>query len=111
MEHCLIDPFSLGILLPDSHIDVVCNFFSFNLFAFVLQENVPEEARVPTMRENTYVRVCGHVRSFQGKRNVVAANISPLEDMNQLTCHLISVVYAYASMNMVRLKVQSAIVH
>ncbi|KAK7101183.1 replication protein A 32 kDa subunit-like [Littorina saxatilis] len=63
-------------------------------------ENVPEEERVPTMRENTYVRVYGHVRSFSGKKNVVAFNISPVEDMNQLTCHILSTIYAHASTNL-----------
>lgn len=90
-----------GIMLLKLCIQMICSCSSLS-FCFVHQENVPEEERVPTMRENTYVRVCGHVRSFQGKRNVVAFNISPLEDMNQLTCHLLSVMYAYASTNMVK---------
>lgn len=75
-------------------------FLSLSL-CFLHQENVPEEERIPTMRENTYVRVCGHVRSFQGKKNVVAFNIAPVEDMNQLSCHLLSVIYAHAATNMV----------
>ena len=53
------------------------------------------------MRENSYVRVCGHVRSFQGKRNVVAFNISPVHDMNQISAHILSTIYAHAVSNMV----------
>ena len=66
-----------------------------------LQENVPDEERVSAMRENTYVRICGHVRSFQGKTNVVAFHVSPVEDANQITCHILGVIYAHASSNMV----------
>ena len=66
------------------------------------QETEPDSVRTPTMCHNTYVRVCGHVKSFQGKKSMVAFTIRPVADMNQLTCHLVSVVYAHATSNMVR---------
>ncbi|XP_050402173.1 replication protein A 32 kDa subunit-B isoform X1 [Patella vulgata] len=59
-------------------------------------ESLPAEERVPSMRENTYVRICGHVRSFGGKRSVVAYNMSPITDMNELTCHMLEIIHSHA---------------
>ncbi|VDL59678.1 unnamed protein product [Hymenolepis diminuta] len=46
------------------------------------------------VRELTYVRVYGHVRSFQGTINVVAFKVVPVTDMNELTCHILEIIYA-----------------
>lgn len=61
-------------------------------------ESVPEEERVQTIRENTYVRVSGTVRSFGGKKSVVAFKVSPITDMNELTYHMLEVIYSHASL-------------
>lgn len=50
------------------------------------------------MQENTYVRVCGHVRSFGGKRSVVAFKMTPVTDMNELTCHMLEVIHSHAAL-------------
>ncbi|XP_033738564.1 replication protein A 32 kDa subunit-B-like [Pecten maximus] len=60
-------------------------------------ENTPDSERVSAMQENTYVRVSGHVRSFGGKRNVVAFRMIPLTDMNELTCHILEVIHSHAA--------------
>ncbi|XP_074832264.1 replication protein A 32 kDa subunit isoform X1 [Carettochelys insculpta] len=46
----------------------------------------------------TYVKVAGHLRSFQNKRSLVAFKIMPLEDMNEFTTHLLEVVSAHMSL-------------
>uniref|UniRef100_A0A8D0GGI3 Replication factor A protein 2 n=1 Tax=Sphenodon punctatus TaxID=8508 RepID=A0A8D0GGI3_SPHPU len=43
----------------------------------------------------TYVKVAGHLRSFQNKKSLVAFKIMPLEDMNELTVHMLEVVNAH----------------
>nr|XP_028598582.1 replication protein A 32 kDa subunit isoform X1 [Podarcis muralis] len=43
----------------------------------------------------TYVKVLGHLRSFQNKKSLVAFKILPLEDMNEFTTHLLEVVNAH----------------
>ncbi|XP_047454344.1 replication protein A 32 kDa subunit [Mugil cephalus] len=43
----------------------------------------------------TYVKVSGNLRSFQNHRSVVAFSIRPLEDMNEITSHMMEVVYAH----------------
>ncbi|XP_061452955.1 replication protein A 32 kDa subunit isoform X1 [Rhineura floridana] len=43
----------------------------------------------------TYVKVAGHLRSFQNKKSLVAFKIMPLEDMNELTMHLLEVINAH----------------
>jgi len=48
------------------------------------------------IRENIYVRVHGHVRAFAGKRSVVAFRVTPISDMNELTTHMLEVIYAHA---------------
>jgi len=51
------------------------------------------------MRENTYVRVCGHVRSIGGKRVVAAFRMTPIMDMNELTYHTLEIVYSHLMLN------------
>uniref|UniRef100_A0A8C6QH71 Replication protein A 32 kDa subunit n=1 Tax=Nannospalax galili TaxID=1026970 RepID=A0A8C6QH71_NANGA len=43
----------------------------------------------------TYVKVAGHLRSFQNKKSLVAFKIIPLEDMNEFTTHILEVVNAH----------------
>ncbi|XP_068998356.1 replication protein A 32 kDa subunit isoform X1 [Embiotoca jacksoni] len=43
----------------------------------------------------TYVKVSGNLRSFQNHRSVVAFSIRPLEDMNEITSHMLEVVQAH----------------
>ncbi|XP_050788346.1 replication protein A 32 kDa subunit isoform X1 [Gopherus flavomarginatus] len=43
----------------------------------------------------TYVKVAGHLRSFQNKKSLVAFKIMPLEDMNEFTTHLLEIVNAH----------------
>ncbi|KAM7536597.1 hypothetical protein Aperf_G00000085639 [Anoplocephala perfoliata] len=55
-----------------------------------------------TVRELTYVRVDGHIRSLQGTINVVAFKVTPITDMNEVTCHILETIYArmvHAKMN------------
>nr|ACQ58571.1 Replication protein A 32 kDa subunit [Anoplopoma fimbria] len=42
----------------------------------------------------TYVKVSGNLRSFQNHRSVVAFGVRPLEDMNEITSHMLEVVQA-----------------
>jgi len=46
---------------------------------------------------NTYVRVNGLIRAFGGKRSVNAHKITPVTDMNEMSCHIVDVIYANAS--------------
>lgn len=46
-------------------------------------------------REHVYVRVVGHIRSFQGKRSILAFRLEPLVDYNELTYHLTEVLYVH----------------
>nr|XP_028598584.1 replication protein A 32 kDa subunit isoform X3 [Podarcis muralis] len=56
------------------------------------QEAGSENVVVPP---GTYVKVLGHLRSFQNKKSLVAFKILPLEDMNEFTTHLLEVVNAH----------------
>ncbi|KAL5016804.1 hypothetical protein ScPMuIL_006393 [Solemya velum] len=62
-------------------------------------ETVPDEEKVQAMRENTYVRVCGHVRSFGGKRSIVAFKMTPIADMNEVTCHILEVIHSHVMLS------------
>uniref|UniRef100_A0A8C4N968 Replication protein A2 n=1 Tax=Eptatretus burgeri TaxID=7764 RepID=A0A8C4N968_EPTBU len=48
---------------------------------------------------STYVRVVGHLRSFQNKKSLVAFKIRPLEDMNEITTHMLEVVHDHKSIS------------
>ncbi|GFO05090.1 replication protein a 32 kda subunit-like [Plakobranchus ocellatus] len=59
-----------------------------------------EEMEAPTSNAyppNTYVRINGLLRAFGGKRTVNAFKITPLTDMNELTCHMLEVIHASAT--------------
>ncbi|XP_071655175.1 replication protein A 32 kDa subunit isoform X1 [Patagioenas fasciata] len=43
----------------------------------------------------TYVKVAGHVRSFQNTKSLVAFKIMPLENMNEFTTHILEIVNAH----------------
>jgi len=46
---------------------------------------------------NTYVRVNGLLRAFGGKRTVNCHQMSPLADVNEITCHMLEVIHAAAT--------------
>uniref|UniRef100_A0A8C6THU5 Replication protein A2 n=1 Tax=Neogobius melanostomus TaxID=47308 RepID=A0A8C6THU5_9GOBI len=46
----------------------------------------------------TYVKVSGNLRSFQNHRSVVAFSVRPLEDMNEVTSHMLEVVHAHMAL-------------
>ena len=60
----------------------------------MFQSDTPENERTLAVRENTYVRMYGHIRGFGGKTNVVAFRVTPLLDMNELTMHLLEVIHS-----------------
>uniref|UniRef100_A0A3B5KSK4 Replication protein A C-terminal domain-containing protein n=1 Tax=Xiphophorus couchianus TaxID=32473 RepID=A0A3B5KSK4_9TELE len=46
----------------------------------------------------TYVKVSGNLRSFQNHRSVVAFSVRTLEDMNEITSHILEVVHAHMAL-------------
>ncbi|XP_028280751.1 replication protein A 32 kDa subunit [Parambassis ranga] len=46
----------------------------------------------------TYVKVSGNLRSFQNHRSVVAFSVRPLEDINEITSHMLEVVQAHMAL-------------
>jgi len=55
---------------------------------------VAEERRAACM-QNTMVRAVGNFREFQGKRNVLAFDVQPLKDFNEVTRHFLEAIYAH----------------
>ena len=53
-------------------------------------------------REDTYVRVAGYIKSFQETRSVIAFNITPIRDFNELTYHLLDVIHSHLAISKVR---------
>ncbi|CAL8339531.1 replication protein A 32 kDa subunit [Gadus morhua] len=47
----------------------------------------------------TYVKVSGNLRSFQNHRSVVAFNIRQVEDLNEITSHMLEVVQAHMALS------------
>ncbi|XP_030074880.1 replication protein A 32 kDa subunit [Microcaecilia unicolor] len=48
----------------------------------------------------SYVKVVGHLRSFQNKRSLVAFKVMPLEDMNEFISHMLEVVHCHMTLSM-----------
>jgi hypothetical protein len=53
-----------------------------------------EEQVIPPVVENTYCRIFGSVRSNQGKKYVFIYRIVNLDDLNDLTRHILEVMYS-----------------
>ncbi|POM64269.1 Replication protein A 32 kDa subunit [Phytophthora palmivora] len=53
------------------------------------------EGEMNRLREGSYVRVVGKLRTFQGKASLSCFNVTPVEDMNELTHHLLEVIYVH----------------
>ncbi|XP_034731111.1 replication protein A 32 kDa subunit isoform X2 [Etheostoma cragini] len=47
----------------------------------------------------TYVKVSGNLRSFQNHRSIVAFSVRPIEDMNEITSHMLEVVQAHMALS------------
>jgi len=46
---------------------------------------------------NTYVRVNGLIRTFGGKRNINCHKMMKIDDVNEITCHMLEVIHASAT--------------
>lgn len=52
------------------------------------------EMRQHSLQENIYVKVVGQVKDYDGKKMIVAESIRPLTSGNELTHHMLEVVYS-----------------
>lgn len=48
---------------------------------------------------NKYIRFYGHVRSFQDEKHCVAFRVDTVEDMNELTSHMLEVLVAHLDLS------------
>ncbi|XP_029644393.1 replication protein A 32 kDa subunit isoform X2 [Octopus sinensis] len=63
------------------------------------RDDVPENEKIKSLAEKTYVRVSGHIRLVEGKRSIVAFKIIPLTDINELTVHILEVIHSHLMYN------------
>lgn len=52
------------------------------------------ELRNETLRENVFLKIVGQIKDYDGKKIVVANSIRPLSTGNELTHHMLEVVYS-----------------
>ncbi|BBN12706.1 replication factor A2 [Marchantia polymorpha subsp. ruderalis] len=55
-----------------------------------------ELVELRNIRNGIYVRIYGHLRSFQGKRNVVAFSVRPIKEFDEVTFHFVEAIYVHA---------------
>ncbi|XP_039744194.1 replication protein A 32 kDa subunit-like [Pteropus medius] len=53
----------------------------------------------PVVPPETYVKMAGHLSSFQNNKSLIAFKIMPLEDMNEFTAHILEVVNAHMTLS------------
>lgn len=56
-----------------------------------------EYNEMQSVQNSMYVRVHGHLRTFQNKLNVVAFSVRPITDFNEITFHFLEVIYVHLS--------------
>ena len=53
-------------------------------------------------RENTYVQVIGHLKSFrENSRSLIAYSLNPVVDFNEITYHMIDVIHSHLALSKV----------
>ncbi|CAI5728206.1 unnamed protein product [Peronospora destructor] len=80
---------SLRFQLDDGSGSFECHYF------ITGDESDISEGEMSRLREGSYVRVVGKFRTFQGKASLSCFNVTMVEDMNELTYHLLEVIYVH----------------
>ncbi|XVE71371.1 hypothetical protein DITRI_Ditri10aG0144900 [Diplodiscus trichospermus] len=52
-----------------------------------------ETREMDTLEDGTYVRVNGHLQSFQGKKQLSAFSVRPVTNFDEITCHFIECIH------------------
>lgn len=60
------------------------------------------QLRQEACREHSYIRVIGQVREFDGTRQIVANDMRPVTDSNEVTYHFLEVAHSYEKMKKVQ---------
>ena len=47
------------------------------------------------IRENSFVKIVGQLREYEGRKHVLIYDIAPVTDWNELTHHLLQIVYVH----------------
>ncbi|XVF48156.1 hypothetical protein PTKIN_Ptkin03bG0168700 [Pterospermum kingtungense] len=55
-------------------------------------ENI-ETREMDALEDGTYVRVIGHLQSFQGKKQLSSFSVRPVTNFDEVTCHLIECIH------------------
>ncbi|KAL2621550.1 hypothetical protein R1flu_001755 [Riccia fluitans] len=55
-----------------------------------------ELVELRNIRNGIYVRIYGQLRSFQGKKNVVALSVRPIKQFDEVTFHFLEAIYVHA---------------
>lgn len=64
------------------------------------EESDAEKERRSSCRENTYVRVYGHLKSFkENSRSLIAFGLSPVTDFNEITYHMLDVIHSHLALS------------
>eukprot|EP00980_Cylindrotheca_fusiformis_P020708 scaffold7738_cov133-Cylindrotheca_fusiformis.AAC.17 len=53
-----------------------------------------QEIRQQTLKDNIYIKVIGQIKDYEGKKMLVANSVRPLSTGNELTHHMLQVVYS-----------------
>uniref|UniRef100_M4BG16 Replication protein A C-terminal domain-containing protein n=1 Tax=Hyaloperonospora arabidopsidis (strain Emoy2) TaxID=559515 RepID=M4BG16_HYAAE len=69
--------------------------FDCQYFLAALDDAEASDGELNRLREGSYVQVVGKLRTFQGKTSLSCFNVAPLDDMNELTHHLLEVIYVH----------------
>ena len=55
-------------------------------------------------RENTYVRIVGHLKSFkENSRSLIAFYLTPVTDFNEITYHMLDVIHSHLALSKVQI--------
>ncbi|KAM7446311.1 DNA-directed RNA polymerase I subunit rpa2 [Porites harrisoni] len=64
------------------------------------EESDTERDRRSACRENTYVRIVGHLKSFkENSRSLIAFYLTPVTDFNEITYHMLDVIHSHLALS------------
>ncbi|KAK4288737.1 hypothetical protein Pmani_038252 [Petrolisthes manimaculis] len=75
---------------------------------WIESDNGPEDGGRSNLMEMTYCRAAGTMRTHQGKRHLMAFQITPVTDLNVITNHVLSVIHAGLKLQQIQTLQQSS---
>ena len=76
-------------------VDTQC-YYDFTSFEYYWSCNIPNrDITISFPRENSFVKVVGQLREYEGRKHILIYDITPIVDWNELSHHLLQIIFIH----------------